>query len=123
MAVRPFMPLPQMKRENTPLLGLELFEKVRHQLVLVIESDEPGIAINGHHADVLGFAHAHLQRAAILAGGNAIAVEFHNERRFRQPLLHRREFPGFHHRRQIRRFGQRIRRTPKCREHRQCRGQ
>ena len=98
------MALAKTQREDAPLFHFKAFQDVRLQREVFVEADQTGIAVNGHHADVLGLAHQHFHAAAISADASAIGVKVHLQGLFRQTLAHRRQFAGLNHRFKKRRF-------------------
>src|SRR6516225_9861542 len=75
MSIRPFMSATQMEREDTAVLDIYRFQDVRQERKRGGVTDQPCVAVNNHHASVLGPPHQHPQ----LASG--IAVCFGSRRR------------------------------------------
>ncbi len=90
LPVRPFVARTQTEGENAPVLDIDGLRDVRLQLVVRRVSQQAGVAIDHHHASVLGARHQHVQRAA---GGARLRWPY-DQRIGRQALGDRRQRTG-----------------------------
>ena len=57
-----------MEGEDLAVLDVDAFGDVGDDLEIGVVGDEPRIAVDDHHARILGAAAEHAHRAAVLAG-------------------------------------------------------
>lgn len=97
MAVGPLVALAQMQREDASFLHVHGLEDVRLEVEIRVEADQPGVAENGHHADVLLGLHQHAPLPAVGTGGAAARGQVDHLGLLGQALGQRRQLALRHH--------------------------
>src|SRR5690606_27030161 len=96
MSVGPTVPWPEPQRKNAALLNFQVFQNVRDEIQLLVVADEPGIAIDDDHSDVLGISHQHPDPATVASGLSPQAAQIDDTRLMRNSLLYGRKL-ALHH--------------------------
>ena len=96
MAVRPPVALAQVHGELAVAAHLEALQDVGHDLQVRVIGGETRVAVDRHHAHVLGFGHQETEGAAVAPRAQALAVHGNDLGRRRQTFGKRRQASRFH---------------------------